>query len=184
MDNLKNKLVKELMRDKKKMILLAVLLVVGVAVVGRLVLAGSPPAKAKAAVASPPRSAAPDPLPAEPEPPDRRPDKRHEPLDTTISQDLFVASESIYGRAPASSDGHRRYSSGSSTGGASPRSEVEQQSSMLKLQSTVVSDAPTAIINDQVLRVGDVIEGFRVVGISSRMCEVEKDSIRITLEMR
>jgi hypothetical protein len=62
---------------------------------------------------------------------------------------------------------------------------VRAQARALTLQSTIVGgvNVPTAIINGEVLRVGDAINGFRVVEIASRSCTVEKTNLRITLEM-
>jgi len=62
---------------------------------------------------------------------------------------------------------------------------VRAQARALTLQSTIVggADVPTAIINGEVLRVGDAINGFRLVEIASRTCTVEKTNLRITLEM-
>ena len=62
---------------------------------------------------------------------------------------------------------------------------VRAQAQALSLQSTIVGDVdvPTAIINGEVLRVGDLINGFRVVDIAARTCTVEKANLRITLEM-
>ena len=61
------------------------------------------------------------------------------------------------------------------------RKAVQAQARALTLQSTMVGSA--AIINGQVLRVGDWINGFQVVEIAVRSCTVEKSSMRVTLEM-
>ena len=60
---------------------------------------------------------------------------------------------------------------------------VQTQAQAMTLQSTVVGSVPTAIINGQVLRTGERINGFRVVDISTRSCTVEKGGLRVTLEM-
>ena len=60
---------------------------------------------------------------------------------------------------------------------------VQTQARSLALQSTVVGSVPTAIINGQVLRTNEWINGFEVVEISTRSCTVEKGGLRVTLEM-
>jgi hypothetical protein len=196
MNNLKNKLLAEMGRDKKKTAVLSLLLLVGVVVVVRLVMSGPAPAKAQAAgkalakqapaakqAADAAEAPAPDLLSGESGTNTQR-DRYLQQLDTRITRDLFSASDQIFGPAPAGDIRARREASGGNTDLASRRAEVEQQSSVLKLQSTVVSETPTAIINDQVVKVGEVIEGFKIVAISPRGCIVEKNSIQLTLEMR
>jgi hypothetical protein len=60
---------------------------------------------------------------------------------------------------------------------------VQAQARALILQSTVVSEDPIAIVNGRVLRVGDLINGFQVVLISSRGCTLEKRGVKVLLEM-
>jgi len=66
---------------------------------------------------------------------------------------------------------------------AAERRAALAQASSLVLQTTVVGATGTAIINGQVLRVGDTIGGFRVVEIASRSCTLAKGAVRVTLEM-
>jgi hypothetical protein len=63
------------------------------------------------------------------------------------------------------------------------KQEVQARARALSLQSTVVGAVPTAIVNGQVLRVGDWISDFQVVEINSRSCQLEKSGIRVVLEM-
>ena len=60
---------------------------------------------------------------------------------------------------------------------------VRAQARSLVLQSTIISSRPTAIVNGQVLGVGDWINGFEVVEITARACAVAKKGIRVQLEM-
>ena len=60
---------------------------------------------------------------------------------------------------------------------------IRAQAQALTLQSTMVGREPTAIVNGEVLGVGDVIDGFRVVQITTRSCTLEKMNLRILLEM-
>jgi len=61
--------------------------------------------------------------------------------------------------------------------------QAQAQAQALSLQSTVVGLVSTAIINGRVLRVGDWINDFQVVKITSRNCQLEKSGIRVMLKM-
>lgn len=64
--------------------------------------------------------------------------------------------------------------------------EVRAHAQSLSLQSTVVGvvgSVSTAIVNGRVLHVGDWINDFQVVEITSRYCQLEKSGIRVMLEM-
>lgn len=71
---------------------------------------------------------------------------------------------------------------------------VLAQAKLLCLQMTIVSDTPTAIINGQVLCVGDIViveveDGknrlrFRVIKITSHACVVAKDGVTVELRMK
>ncbi len=63
------------------------------------------------------------------------------------------------------------------------RRQVQAQAQTLLLQSTVTGAVSTAIINGRVLHVGDWINEFQVVEITSRYCRLEKSGIRVMLEM-
>ena len=63
------------------------------------------------------------------------------------------------------------------------RDQVQAQARVLSLQTTMVGTVSTAMINGQVCRIGQEIAGFRVVEISSKSCVLEKDGVRIRLQM-
>lgn len=60
---------------------------------------------------------------------------------------------------------------------------LQAQAKALALQSTMVGSVPTAIVNGQVLRVGEWISGFQVVEIAARSCTIEKQGTRLILEL-
>lgn len=195
--DIKNTLVNELRRDKKKATILAVLLVVAVVIVLRLVMSGGPaPAKAVTrapAAAKAAKAAKADKQQAQAseliEAPDastanQERDAYLKELDRMIDRDLFQPTTSVYGAAPSNQTQKRSGMPPAMADLANRREQVETAAEVLKLQSTVVSDIPTAIINDQVLKAGDQIEGFTVLAISPRSCIVEKDAIRLVLELR
>jgi hypothetical protein len=54
----------------------------------------------------------------------------------------------------------------------------------LKLESTMMGSQPTAMVNGQMVREGDVIAGFRVLNIESRELIVEREGIRLAIVMQ
>ena len=63
------------------------------------------------------------------------------------------------------------------------RAIVEQEAQSLTLQSTMASDRPVAIINGEVLTVGEKVEGFVVVSIATGHCVIEKQGVSVSLRM-
>lgn len=63
------------------------------------------------------------------------------------------------------------------------RLQVIAQAATLVLQTTVIGERPTALINGRIVRIGDTIAGFKVVDINSRSCQLERDGIRVALDM-
>jgi hypothetical protein len=61
---------------------------------------------------------------------------------------------------------------------------VQAQAQALSLQSVMLSGSPTALINGQVLRVGDWISGFRVQAITAGSCVVAKDGVEAELHLK
>jgi len=192
--SLKERLLGELKRDRKKVAILGVLLTVLVVVGGREVLKRLRPAKAGAAVTpAPARSEADSVAGAGRTPPAGLNDKDGGAGESNglpalqnlvVDRDLFTPNPIFYPprqkRRPAPKV--------TPVDDAAARREAEKravqaQAQALTLQSTVVGAVPTAIVNGRVLRVGDWITGFRVVEIGSRTCIIEKQSMRVTLEM-
>ena len=61
---------------------------------------------------------------------------------------------------------------------------VRAQARSLALQSTMISQNPIAIINGQVLRVGEWTNGFEVTEITARACKVSKSGVTVILKMK
>jgi hypothetical protein len=53
------------------------------------------------------------------------------------------------------------------------------QALQLKLQSTVLGASPKALVNGQLVRVGDVVASFRVTKIEARRIVVEREGIKL-----
>ena len=60
---------------------------------------------------------------------------------------------------------------------------VRTRAQGLKLQSAIGGQRPTAILNDQVVGVGETVDGFQVRRIGQGFCVVEMNGLEITLHM-
>jgi hypothetical protein len=56
---------------------------------------------------------------------------------------------------------------------------LKSQALQLKLQSTVLGASPRALVNGQLVRVGDVVASFRVTKIEARRIVVEREGIKL-----
>ena len=56
---------------------------------------------------------------------------------------------------------------------------LRAQALQLKLQSTVLGASPEALVNGQLVRVGDVVASFRVTKIEARRIVVEREGIKL-----
>jgi len=191
----KQRLIADLKRDKKRTYLLAALAVVALIMAVRLVLAPSGPSKASAGSAAGPAlvQAAPVQQPA-PSPSQEAAPKtdRLRRADLGVSRDIFRPNVEFFPLARAI------HISGKNDPNSSPLSEddmamnaleahrqaVKSQAMSLSLEGTIVSDRPTAMINGRVLSVGDRVNDFEIVEITSDGCVVAKEGERIKLEKR
>jgi hypothetical protein len=58
------------------------------------------------------------------------------------------------------------------------------QASGLKLQSIVMGPQPTAMVNGQMVAEGSVVAGFRVLKIEARRMIIEREGIRLEIQMK
>lgn len=192
--SLHQRLIGELRADKKRAAILGIALLVAVIVGGRLLLKSSGPERAKAAT---PRAAAgQSPAPqagATFVPPHLADQERGSRLqnwksrrspDGKVTRDLFAAKLEFYTlvapepvkKAPASRPV-----------GPDPleiQRAVRAEAKTLSLQSTMIGPDPSAMIGGRILRVGEWISGFRIMAIHRRSCVVEKNDVKVTLEMK
>jgi len=192
---------RELGRDKKKTFILASLALVGLIVGVRTFMKDSGTPEAVAAVAPVEAVGGPDPMTAQfgpdlvmaiqsdPEA-DHRTDEYIKTINHDITRDLFgfdgsyftpiaaEAPESVSGD-PGSGEPTTKPAAAAIDWGAI----IAQQSARLTLQSTITSDVAIVMINGRVLGLGDVIDGFKVMEITSGACCLEKRGFRVTLKM-
>jgi len=180
---LQQRFMAELSRDKKKAAMLAVLAVVAGVTIGRVLLDRPGPASASAGLTAPVTAADQTQTGANVWQQELLTWSKEQPTaQPAISQagqrDLFHPDPSVF---PQVDSGNQHV--GPADSEASQRRAIIAQSKALSLQSTVVSANPTAIINGKVLRVGEVIDGFEVIAITWRTCEIRKDSVTVRLDL-
>ena len=178
----------ELKRDKKKTVILAALLFVAAVVLGRTLLSGVTPQQAKAdGVESVSRISEPAEEFVESERQAQAAVREYiNQLDHDLKRDMFAMDRDFY---PPEVPTERPELQGQAEPDPNQQRRAQQQlmqaqARALLLQSTMISNRPTAIINGRVLRVGEWINGFEVVEITPRSCVVAKNDVRIILNMK
>lgn len=61
---------------------------------------------------------------------------------------------------------------------------LHQQASQLRLQSTMMGATPKAVINGELVEEGEVVAAFRVLKIEARRIIVEREGIKLEIQMR
>ncbi len=190
----KQRLAADLKRDKKKTVLLAGLVLVAAAVALRSLSTEAGPEAAVGAVGEAAATPAPQGTAATP-PRLEAPDKlaMHQALgqERKITQDLFKARLEMF---PADETAKVDPTPMATTQKALPTTgpsaaELEEaairaQATNLTLQSTMISETSTAIINGRVLRKGEWINNFEVSEILPRSCIVTQGKVKVVLEMK
>ncbi len=181
MRNLKDQLLLELKRDKKRAAALLVLAVVGAIVFGRLLLKKSRPSTAEAAstVRATSEGAASEP-PWESTGREHKADDYITRLDATIRRDIFAPPERYFPLPEAPKKPPKAVSSKQDL----QKENAWKDAASMTLESTILSRTPKAIIDGQLVEIGDVLKGFRVVRISSRSVTLQRDRVRVILEMK
>jgi len=194
MPDWKQRLIGELRRDKKKTIVLAVLLIAVLFVGVRLLRRSGTPAGAIAAswgedLPATEASNLAAPLPGagrvSPAYISER-DAYIKEISHDISRDIFAFQTALYPPVevpkPQPDAGHVV-----ARDAGPPRPSIEdivrRQSRALTLQSTIESDSPIAVINGEVLKIGEKIKGFALLEVHCHNCVLEKDGVKVRLEV-
>lgn len=61
---------------------------------------------------------------------------------------------------------------------------LQLQAAQLRLQSTMMGPVPKALLNEQFVKVGDVIAKFRIVKIEARRIVVEREGVKLEIVMK
>jgi hypothetical protein len=191
-----------LRQDKKRTTMLVVLLMIAGIVIGRLVVSYDPPARAsgadKTASNADSQSSGGDTGTA-PTPKSARKHRRIDTasIDRNITRDLFWPDTRCF--PPSEQDGaNNEAAHQAKLNIAQELAEAEQRKRLkqnehiksihtkakaLCLTTTMLGQSPTALINGQVLRTGDLINGFRLKSISSDCCIVVMEGVEVKLQM-
>ncbi len=190
----------EIRQDKKKTTLLAILLITAGIVGGRFVVTCGLPDKAAAgssgAVETDTDGDDQTGLGRSSERPAQEVDFTS--IDRTITRDLFRPDTKYFPSADHAGESRR-------TGTATPPDQAQQlaetkqqeqqkrmehiksirtQAETLILMSTMLGRSSTALINGQVLRTGNLINGFHLKSIAADYCIVTMDGVDVKLQMR
>ncbi len=177
---------KQLLADKQKLAVMAVLMVLGLLLWGRLMLKSVP----RTAVAEPDNKIA----QTTPDNPDRpsAPATRLPVVKIRdfgrVDRDLFAFNPNYYPTlAGSESDGSEGKSSVDPTDEQKQtqdrQAEVLSAARDLKLQTTLLGTRNRAMINGELLEEGQTIQGFELREVESRRVTLVKDDITIVLEM-
>jgi hypothetical protein len=196
--NWRRQLLIELRRDKKRAAVLAALFVIAAVLAVRLVLKQSTPLRTRAAakaVVAPIRAEASSGalarLGSGGGSADWLTELRTEQPE--ITRDIFAPNPAYFPPEVRSTQAQVELAPGEATTQPAqppkpdPREQelaILAQARALQLQSTSISQTPTAIINGLVLRKGDWINDFEVVEIAARTCVVAKKGVKVTLRMK
>lgn len=171
--------------DKKKFGILCTVAAVGLLLWGRLILLEDVPRIATADPNTPAQqtgeastAAA---MPAKMLPP--LPEVRVK-LSDDLAMDLFAFRHNRYKLLPPSDTGDTDLQPGQTGDDVEERKrELMELARGLRLQSVIQGLRPAIMINGQLLRVGDSIEGFEVVSFNNRSAYVTRDGLTFILKM-
>jgi hypothetical protein len=182
-----NRMWRQCTADKKKFGLLVTMVAVGLLLWGRLILLEDVPKIATADPNEPAQNTAQTPKAADDKPPDGTinlpPLQRVEvALSEDLTLDLFTFRHNRYKPLPEEDSAGSGVQSASSSAEELKRELVELARS-LRLQSVIQGKSPAIVINGEVLRVGDSIEGFEIVSFNESSAKLTRDGLTFLLKM-
>ena len=106
-------------------------------------------------------------------------------LPAGVTRDLFRPTGSLYRPSgeDAGDDAGRAKSADHSADDTLRIEEARRAARDLHLQSTLLGDRPSAWINNQLIRVGEKVDGFTLKKVTARSVVVEIDGVLIRLDM-
>lgn len=181
-----NRMWRQVTADKKKFGILVTMLAVGLLLWGRLILLEDVPKIATADPNAPAQSG---------QAPDTPGDEAVESapvlpplpsvevaLSEDLTLDLFTFRHNRYKPLPAEESAGNGEQLAGLTAEELKRELVELARS-LRLQSVIQGNSPAIVINGEVLRVGDSIEGFELVSFNERSAKLNRDGLTFLLKM-
>jgi len=166
--------------DKKKFGLMVTVMAIGLLLWGRLILLEKVP---RVATADPNAQAAPtSDTPTAPATDSLPPlEVVRVDLSDRLALDLFAFRHDRYRLLPSEDSGEIGIQPGTSDDDEMLR--VAEKARGLRLQSVVQGERPLIVINGQVLRVGDSIDGFEIASFDNRSAKVTRGGLTFTLTM-
>lgn len=182
-----NRMWRQVTADKKKFGILCTMMAVGLLLWGRLILLEDVP---KIATADPNETAQTDGTDDEPIS-HKGPEAMQtlpplEAVSTTLSEDLtlnlFAFRHNHY--KPLPSENHED-TEVQRTGPMDDdrRQELVEMARSLRLQSVIHGKSPAIMINGEVLRVGDSVEGFELISFNERSAKLTREGLTFLLKM-
>lgn len=182
-----NRMWRQATADKKKFGILVTMMTVGLLLWGRLILLEDVP---KIATADPDAAGqTPGPTPEGQPSADSEAMPVLPPLEevaVTLSEDLplnlFAFRHNRYKPLPSEDSADEGSQLTGSTDDERKRELVELARS-LRLQSVIQGNSPAIVINGEVLRVGDSIEGFEIVSFDERSAKLTREGLTFLMKM-
>ena len=182
-----NRMWRQVTADKKKFGILVTIFAVGLLLWGRLILLEDVPKIATADPNAPAQNNGQTPDPQGQATDDSAPLLPPLPsvevaLSEDLTLDLFTFRHNRYKPLPVKESDDEGVQSTQLTDDERKRELVEKARS-LRLQSVVQGESPAIVINGEVLRVGDSIEGFEIVAINNSSAKLTRDGLTFLLKM-
>ncbi|MEM6258502.1 MAG: hypothetical protein AAGI37_09345 [Planctomycetota bacterium] len=103
-------------------------------------------------------------------------------LSEDLTLNLFAFRHNRYKPLPTEESADRAVQSGARTDDERKRELVEMARS-LRLQSVIQGKSPAIVINGEVLRVGDSIDGFELVSFNERSARLTREGLTFLIKM-
>ena len=184
-----NRMWRQVTADKKKFGILCTMMAVGLLLWGRLILLEDVPKIATADPNAQQQNAADQNQPEGQATAEKAPVLPPLPVvQASLSEDLtlnlFAFRHNRYKPLPSDeSDGTGVQSSHTADDKEERKRELVEMARGLRLQSVIQGKSPAIVINGEVLRVGDSIEGFELVSFNDRSAKVTREGLTFLLKM-
>lgn len=103
-------------------------------------------------------------------------------LPKAVERDLFALDETRFEKR-ANLPGPVAVAPKSTPQPADPNQQAQAAARGLTLQTTMLGDVPRAMINGQLLKVGESVQGFVLIQIQQRHVILQRDDVQVRLEM-
>ncbi|MFP4106718.1 MAG: hypothetical protein ACLFVU_11585 [Phycisphaerae bacterium] len=195
-EQMKNTLIAEIRRDKKKTVILTILFAVAAALVGRLVLFSSTPQSASASQPGAEQYSVSNPHSVAAGASDQLSELRSsEALDylnnseRSVRRDLFSPNPSYFPPVKqqeavvVKEEPKEPEVDLEALRQEAIRKSIRMAGRSLSLECTMTGTNPAAVINGKTVRVGEWINNFQLMSVTAKSCIVKQKDVEITLQM-